>query len=148
MKVILLQDVKGSGKAGELVNAADGYARNFLLKKGLAIMASAGAMNEKNAKDSANEHHAKVALEEAQAVADKLKDKTITISAKAGENGKLFGSITSKEIAEEVKKAYGIEINKKKITLNSDVKNHGSYTFEAKLHTGVVAVMNLVVQDQ
>lgn len=147
MKVILKQDVKGSGKAGELVNVSDGYAKNFLFPKGLAVEASVAAMNEKNTRDSAAAHHAQVEIDNAKALASKLNDKTITIHAKAGSNGKLFGAITTKEIAEEIQKAYGEEINKKKITTKTDIKNYGSYTFDIKLHTGVSATMKLEVVE-
>lgn len=147
MKVILTQDVQGSGKAGELVNVSDGYAKNFLLKKGLAKEASAAAINDKKTKDDAAAHHAKVELENAQALAKKLSGNTVHIKAKAGANGKLFGSVTSKEIAEELTKISGVEINKKKIVLESDIKTFGGFSFEVKLHTGVVAEMKLLVEE-
>ncbi len=147
MKVILKQDVKGSGKAGDLVNVSDGYARNFLFKKGLAVEASANALNEKLTHDSSVAHHAQMEIDNANEVAKKLNDKSITITAKAGSNGKLFGAITTKEIAQEINRCFGIDINKKKITLNSDVKNYGSYTFDIKLHTGVNAKMKLEVKE-
>lgn len=147
MKVILKQDVKGTGKAGDLVNVSDGYAKNFLIPKGLAAEANTAAINEKKTKDSAAAHHAQVELEKAQALANKLNNKTITIHAKAGSNGKLFGAITTKEIAEEIQKAYGEEINKKKITTKTDIKSYGSYTFDIKLHTDVSATMKLEVVE-
>ncbi len=148
MKVILTQDVKGSGKAGELVNVSDGYARNFLLKKGLAIEANAAAINAKQTKDSAVAHHAQVEIDTAKETAKKLEGKTITVKAKAGANGKLFGSITSKEIAEELTKCYKVEVNKKKISLSSDVKTYGEFSFEVKLHAGINATMKLIVEEQ
>lgn len=147
MKVILTKDVKGTGKAGDLVNVADGYARNFLLAKGAAIEASAAAVNAKKTKDDAASHHAKVEKENAVAVAEKINNKGITIKAKAGANGKLFGSITSKEIAEELEKTYQIEINKKKISLKTDIKSFGSYSCEIKLHQGVVAEVTVNVEE-
>ena len=104
MKVILKQDVKGTGKAGELVNVSDGYAKNFLFKKDLATPASAAALNEKKTKDEAAAHHAQVELDEAKEIAAKIEGKVVSLKAKAGANGKLFGSVTSKEIAEELKK--------------------------------------------
>ena len=148
MKVILTQDVKGSGKAGELITVSDGYAKNFLLKKGLAQVANAATLNIKQNKDSAVAHHAQVELDTAKATAQKLEGKSITIKAKAGANGKLFGSITSKELAEELAKCHGVEVNKKKITLNSDVKAYGEFSFDIKLHSGVSATMKLVVAEQ
>lgn len=148
MKVILKQDVKGSGKAGDMIEVADGYAKNFLLKKGLAVEATATAINAKKTKDSAAAHHAQVEIDNAKEMAEKLKDKTITVKAKAGANGRLFGAITTKEISEEISKNFGLDINKKKITLNSDVKNYGSYTFDVKLHTSVSTTMKLDVVEQ
>lgn len=147
MKVILKQDVKGTGKAGELVNVSDGYAKNFLLKKGLALEANNTNLNIKNAQDASAKHKAQKELEEAQAIASKLKDKQITICANAGTGGKLFGSITSKEIATEVSKIYNIEVDKRKIVLDNDIKSHGTYEFQIKLHTGVVAKMKVVVKE-
>lgn len=149
MEVILKQDVKGTGKAGDLVKVSDGYARNFLFSKGLAVPASAAAVNEKLTKDSAAAHRAKVELDQAKELAAKLDGKSIKLTAKAGANGKLFGSITSKEVAEEISKAFQVEMNKKKIVLSSDVKAYGAYSFEVKLHTGVSAKMTLnVVEPQ
>lgn len=148
MQVILKQDVKGSGKAGDLVKVSDGYAKNFLFPKGLAVPASAAAVNEKLTKDAAVEHRRQVELEEAQAMAAKLEGKTITLTAKAGANGKLFGSITSKEVAKELKAKHALDLDKKKIVLESDVKAYGSYSFEVKLHAGVAAKMTLMVTEQ
>lgn len=147
MKVILKSDVKGTGKAGEMVNVSDGYAKNFLFKKGFAVEASSTAMNEKATRDSAIAHHAQVEIDEAKAAAEKINSKTVVIHAKAGSNGKLFGAITTKEVAEEMNKQFGTDINKKKISLNSDVKNYGSYSFEVKLHSGVSASLKLEVTE-
>lgn len=147
MKVILKADVKGSGKAGEMIEVSDGYAKNFLLKKGLAVEANAQNINIKNTKDSAAAHKAQVELDKAKEEAKLIDGKTVVIKAKAGANGKLFGSITSKEIAEAMEKQFNIEVNKKKITLNSDIKNFGDYTFELKLHTKVTAKLNLKVEE-
>lgn len=148
MKVILLQDVQGSGKAGDLVNVSDGYAKNYLVKRGLARVANAAAVNEKNTRDSAVAHRAAVELEEAEVLKKKLEGKDVTIKAKAGANGKLFGSITSKELAEELSRLYGMDINKKKVALSCDVKAYGSYSFEVKLHSGVSAAMKLIVIEE
>ena len=147
MQVILKQDVKGSGKAGDLVKVSDGYAKNFLIKKGLAVPASAAAINEKETRDAATAHRAKVELDTAKELASKIDGKTITVSAKAGANGKLFGSVTAKEVAEEIQRQFGMEADKKKIALESDVKAFGSFPFEVKLHTGVSAKMTLVVKE-
>lgn len=147
MQVILKQDVKGSGKAGELVKVSDGYAKNYLFKKGLAVPASAAALNEKETRDAAVAHHHQVELDNARAVASKLDGKTVTVSAKAGANGKFFGSVTAKEIAEEIQRDFGMAVDKKKIALDGDVKSFGSFSFEVKLHTGVSAKMILVVKE-
>ena len=122
MKVILMQDVKSLGKKGELVEASDGYARNFLLPRKLAKEANAQAMNEyKNAENSKNY---KIATQKAQAEHDKktLEGKTFKMTAKAGQGGRLFGSVTSKQVAEEIKKQYNINIDKRKVVLESDIK--------------------------
>lgn len=145
MKVILKADVQGTGKAGELVNVSDGYAKNFLLKRNLATEANAAALNEKQTRDDAVAHHALVELDNAKEIAKKLDGKMIKISAKAGANGKLFGAITTKELAEELEKQFKLEINKKKITLGSDIKSYGEYSFSIKLHTKVSATLKLTV---
>ena len=146
MKVILLQDVKGHGKKGELCNVSDGYARNFLFPKKLAVEADNSAMNELKNREAAAAHHKKEEIENAQAIAKKLEGKTVTISAKAGSNGKLFGSVTSKEISNEIKKALGIEIDKKKMSV-ADIKNFGEYTAEIKLYTGISAKLTVKVTE-
>lgn len=148
MKVILKQDVKGTGKAGELVNVADGYAQNFLIKRGLAAIADTAALNEKQTKDAASAHHAQVALDQAKKDAAVLEGKAVQVKAKAGEGGKLFGKVTAKEIADAVEAAYKLEINKKKISLKSEIKACGTYGFELKLYTGVVASMTVEVVAQ
>ena len=147
MQVILKQDVKGSGKAGDLVKVSDGYARNFLFPKGLAVPASAAAVNEKATKDAALAHHKQEELEAAQALAQ-LDGKSVELKARAGANGKIFGSVTSKEIAQELKQRHGLELEKKKIVLESEIKAFGTYSFEAKLHPGVVAKMTVKVTEE
>lgn len=147
MKVILTQDVKGSGKKGELVKVSDGYARNYLLPKGLAIEASAQALGEMKARQAAVEHKAEVEKQAAQELAGKIGGKTVKISAKAGANGKLFGSVTSKEIADEISRQFGAQIDKRKIVLDSDIKAFGSYTVQVKLHPGIAADVYVVVEE-
>ena len=147
MKVILKEDVKGSGKKGDLVTVSDGYARNFLLKKGLAVEATAQNINEKNAKDAALKHRQQVELEEAMETAKTLKDQTVTVTAKAGQGGRLFGSVTSKEVAEAVEKKSGMAVDKRKIALESDIKAFGTYEFELKLHTKVSTKMKVMVTE-
>lgn len=148
MKVILNQDVKGTGKKGELVNVSDGYARNFLFPRKLAVEANAQAMNEKNSKESAAAF--RLAEEKAAAEAKKAKidGKTLKIVGKAGQSGKLFGSITPKEIVEVLKSQYGLDIDKKKISLRSEIKTFGTFECEVKLYTGIVASMNIEVVSE
>ena len=147
MKVILLQDVKGSGKKGDLINAADGYARNYLLPKKLAMEATTAAVNNKKIQDEAKAHHAQVELENAIAAKDNLTGKTVTVTARAGKEGKLFGSVTDKEIAAAVQNQYKIDVDKRKIGLVSEIKAFGTFEFDLKLHTGVVAKMKVMVKE-
>lgn len=147
MKVILKQDVKGTGKAGDLVNVADGYAQNFLIKRGLATVANNQAINEKKSKDAAKEHHAAVELANAKELAKKLEGKTVKIAAKAGANGKLFGAVTAKEIAAEIKNQFQIDVDKKKITVAQDIKGYGVFSAEVKPHAGVVAAVKVEVVE-
>ncbi len=144
MKVIFKEDVKGSGKKGELKNVSDGYARNFLLPKGLAVEATSQAMNDYNNKNEAKAHHKAVELQNAKDNAALLDGKSITLSAKTGGNGRLFGAVTSKEIASLIKEQFSLDIDKRKITA-PDIKELGSYSIEVKLHTGVSAKMTVNV---
>ena len=147
MQVILTQDVKGTGKKGQLCKVADGYARNFLLKKGLAVEATSGAVNEMKAKQASKEHHAAVERQAAQDTADQLNEKTVKIFAKAGAGGKLFGSVTAKEIGEAVKKTLGVEVDKRKISV-AEIKACGTYEAEIKLHPGISAKVYVVVGEE
>ena len=146
MKVILLQDIKALGKKGELAEVSEGYGRNYLLPKKLAKEANAQAMNEyKNAENSKNY---KIATAKAQAEADKKKLEGKVFKMKAnGNNGKLFGSITSKQIAEEIKKQYGIAVDKRKVVLERDIKEFGTYKAEVKLYTGISASIDVQVSE-
>lgn len=146
MKVVLLQDVKGKGKKGELCNVSDGYARNFLFPKKLAVEADNAALNELKNREEAVAHHKKEELEAAKVTASKLDGKTVTIRAKAGAGGKLFGSVTGKEIAAEIKNSLGIEIDRKKMNV-ADIKNFGEHTAEIKLHQGVTAKITVKVSE-
>ena len=147
MKVILKADVKGNGKKGEIINVSDGYARNFLFPKGLAIEANAQAMNEYNNAASSKAHHEKMLKEAAEANKGKLDAASVTIKAKAGTGGRLFGSVTSKEIAAEVKNTLKLDIDKKKIVLDSDIKAFGTYTVPVKLYTGITANLKVIVTE-
>ena len=147
MKVILKADVKGKGKAGELINVAEGYGRNFLLPRGLAIIADAKALNEhKNHQDSVA-FQKKQAEDNAKASAEKLNGKSVKISAKAGSAGRLFGSVTTNEIAEAIKEQMGIDIDKRKIVLDKDIKSYGTYTVTVKLYTGISAELSVTVAE-
>lgn len=146
MKVILKQDVKGLGKKGELVNTSDGYARNFLFPRNLATEANAQAMSELKNKQQAEKYRIDTETAAAKANAERIKGKTIKMTAKAGANGKLFGSVTSKEIAEKVKEEFGIETDKRKIVVE-DIKQFGTYEFEIKLYTGISAKLFVMVGE-
>ncbi|MCR5207612.1 MAG: 50S ribosomal protein L9 [Eubacterium sp.] len=146
MKVILKQDVKALGKAGDLVNASDGYARNFLIPKGLAVAADAKAMNEFKNREKAEKFHKAEELKAAQELKDRLEGKTVRLTAKAGANGKLFGSVTSKDVAEKIKADFGEEIDKRKIVMQ-DVKSFGTVQAEIKIYQGVNASVYVSVTE-
>lgn len=146
MKVILRQDVKGQGKKGQLVQVSDGYARNFLLPRGLAVEADTQAMNDLKNKESAQQYHLKVEKEEAQAAAEKLIGKTVKVAARAGQNGKLFGSVTSKEVAEALNRQFGVVVDKRKIVM-ADIKAFGSYEAEVKFSQGITAKVTVMVSE-
>lgn len=141
MKVILLQDVKALGKKGDVVNVSDGYARNMLLKKGLGKEANGQNMNDLKLQKANAEKVAQENLDAARALAEEMKDKEVKVSVKAGEGGRVFGSVSTKEIAEEIKKQLGYEIDKKKILLDAPVKALGYTEIGIKLHTKVTAKM-------
>ena len=146
MKVVLLEDVKGHGKKGELCNVSDGYARNFLFPKNLAVEADSAAMSERKSREAAAAHHKQEEIDAAKATAAKLQGKSVTVKAKAGSNGRLFGSVTSKEIAEQIKTELGITVDRKKMSV-ADIKNFGQYTAEIKLYTGITAKITVNVTE-
>ncbi len=146
MKVVLLTDVKGHGKKGELCNVSDGYARNYLLPKKLAVEADNAALNELKNREESAAHHKKEEINAAKETAAKLEGKTVVIRAKAGDSGKLFGAVTSKEIANEIKNSLGVEIDRKKMNV-ADIKNHGEYTAEIRLYQGITAKVNVKVTE-
>ena len=145
MKVILLQDIKGVGKKEQIINANDGYARNYLFPKKLAVEANAGNLGNLKAKQESNQYRKDVEKEEAKKLANKIKDLALVIKVKAGENGKIFGGVTSKEIAENLKKQYQIEVDKKKIILAETIKNLGILTVEIKLYEGVIGKLKVQI---
>lgn len=145
MKVILLVDVKGTGKKGEIVEVSDGFAQNFLLKQKKAKIADSTAINQKQMSDKAKEYHYEQDKQKAQEVADKLKNHVLHFAVKAGDNGKIFGSITSAEIADELKND-GYEISKKQIVLDNPIKYAGLYKIDIKLFTGITAKLQVEVR--
>ena len=139
MKVILTQDVKGSGKKGDVVNVSDGYANNFLLKKGMAVPANEDNMNVLKNKKSSEEHKKAEELKAAQEIAAKINGKTVTLKKKAGDGGRLFGAVTAIDIGDAIKDASGIEIDKRKIVVKDAIKSIGKYEIEVKIHKDVTA---------
>lgn len=148
MKVILLQDVKGLGKKGEVVNASDGYARNFLFPKKLAAEATEGNMKTLNEQKTSQKLKKQQELEEAKALAAKLEKSPIEISAKAGEGGRLFGSVTSKDVAEELEKQHKIKIDRRKMVLPEPIRELGVRHVEVKLYAGVVGKLKVNIKEQ
>ena len=137
MKVILTQDIKSVGKKGQIIDASDGYARNFLLPKKMAVIADATNLNELKTKQDANKYKHDMTMANAKELSEKMKSFELVFKIKAGENGKIFGSITSKDIATELAKKYFVEVDKKKVCLNDAIKSLGVYNIEIKLFEGV-----------
>ncbi len=146
MKVILLEDVKGTGKKGDVKEVSDGYAKNFLLKNKKAVVADSVNLNINSQKKSADAFHEEKRQKEAKANAEKLKNKTFKICAKVGENGKLFGAITTKEIAETVSKSGEYELDKRQVVLKENIKTLGSYQIELKLYKNISTKINILVE--
>ena len=148
MKVILTQDVKGQGKKGQLINVSDGYARNFLLPKGLAQEATNSNLNVLKGKTESLEYKIKTETDEAKAIAEKMKEIKVCLKAKAGANGKLFGSITSKDVAEELKMQHHIKLDKKKFVLpDGGIKMLGTTIVDVKIYTGIVGKLSVEVSE-
>ncbi|WP_404330592.1 50S ribosomal protein L9 [Mesobacillus maritimus] len=147
MKVIFLKDVKGKGKKGEVKNVSDGYAHNFLIKQGLAAEATAAAMSSLSAQKKKEEKQAEVELENAKELKEKIEKITVELLAKSGEGGRLFGSITSKQIAEELQKRHKIKIDKRKIEMDDAIRALGVTKVPVKLHTEVTATLNVHVKE-
>ena len=145
MKVLLLQDVKGQGKKGEIINVSDGYANNFLLKKGLGVIATADKINSVAIHDKAVEKQKAAERQKAQEDANLLKGKVVTITASTGAQGKMYGSITSKEIADELTQM-GFPVDKKQIVLKEPIRATGNYTVTVKLYVEISATITVVVQ--
>lgn len=143
MKVILLEDVKNVGKKGQVINASDGYARNHLFPKKLAVEANRGNMNALNKKNQAMEAKAEAEYQEARALGEKIKSITVNIKVKSGTSGRIFGSVTGKEIAQALKEQQDIEIDKRKIVISEPIKTLGEAEVSVKLHTKVTAPLKL-----
>ncbi len=148
MKVIFLKDVRGTAKKGEVKEVSDGYARNFLLAKGIAKEANQTNLNDHKQQEKAKEIKAQKDEEDAVALGEKLKDAQVTIYAKAGEGGKLFGAITSKDIADQMKKQHNVEFDKRKILLSEPIKMLGTMTVEVKLHPKVSTTIVVEIKEK
>lgn len=148
MKVILQQDVKGQGKKGQMVEVAEGYARNFLLPRKLAVPATTDAVNTMRLREKAKKAEDTRLKAEAEAVSEKLKSAHVKIPARAGANGKLFGAVTSKEVSEALKAQHGIELSGKKIVMDEPIKSYGSYQLKAKLGYEVSGVVYVMVVEE
>ena len=148
MKVILKADIKGVGKKDQIINASDGYARNFLLPKGLAVEADTGNMSKLKAKQDSNAFKKSQEKEEAEKIADKLSKIMLKIKVKSGTNGKIFGGVSSKEIADNLEKQYNIKVDKKKIDLKEPIKTLGTFTVDIKLFESVIGKVKVdIISD-
>ncbi|MGI6049993.1 MAG: 50S ribosomal protein L9 [Acetivibrionales bacterium] len=145
MKVILTQDVKSLGKKDQVVEVSDGYARNYLIPRGLAVEATSAALNEANAKNAAKQHRKENELSDAKNLAKKMSGLTVVVNSKAGANGKLFGSITSKDIVDQLKKQHKYSIDKKMLNLPEAIKTLGETEVEIKLYAGVTTRIKVQV---
>ena len=148
MKVILTQDVKGQGKKDQVVDVSDGYARNFLFPKKLAIVADAKAMNELKNKEASHQHKVELERADARALAEKLSAITLKLVCKSGSDGRLYGAVTAKDVADALEKNYGISVDKRKITIPEPIKSYGKYNLDVKLYTDVSGKINLLVTDK
>lgn len=148
MKVILLEDVKGTGKKGEIHEVKDGYAINCLIKKGLAQEANAKNLNLLQGQKDSAQHKIDVDIANAKDIAGKLEGKTVTVKARAGQNGRLFGTVTSKEVSAAIKQSLGLDVDKKKINVAVKIEGFGDYSAEARLYAGVSAKFTVSVKDE
>lgn len=148
MKVILLQDVQGTGKKGEIKEVKDGYAQNFLIKKGLAQEANAKNLNLLQGQKDSAQHKIDVDIQNAKDIAAKLDGKTVVVKAKAGQNGRLFGTVTAKEVSAAIKQSLGVDVDKKKITIDLKIEGFGSFAASARLYAGVTAKFTVSVEEE
>ena len=147
MKVILLQDVKGKGKKGQMIEVSDGYARNYMLPRKIAVEATADAVNTMRMNDKATQERIAREKAEAMEISRKLREMTVTVTAKGGGNGRLFGSITNAEIAEALEKKTGIKLDKRKLVLHETIKNVGTYTVTCKLGYEITAPLSVKIEE-
>jgi large subunit ribosomal protein L9 len=147
MKVLLLADVKGQGKKDQIVEVSDGYARNFLFPKKLAVPADAKVMSEAKSKEEAKQFRLKEEKAAAKALADKIGALTVKITASSGADGRLYGSVTSKDIAEKLKEQHKIDIDKRKLVLNDNIKAYGTYEIEVKVYPEITAKLKVMVSE-
>ena len=148
MKVILQQDVRGQGKRGQLVEVSDGYARNYLLPRNLAVLANADNVNKMQLQDKARAAREAAAKAEAEAIAQKLQSCVVKVPARAGSNGRLFGAVTSKEVSEALRAQFGLDVAKTKIVLDEPIKQFGTYELKAKLGYEVSGTVHVVVTEE
>lgn len=147
MKVVLLKDVKGQGKKDDIINVSDGYARNFLLPKGLAAEVSGSVLNDIKNREAAKAHRIEVERDAAMQLAEKLSGISVKLTVKSGAGGKLYGSVTAKDIGEALQKQHGIEVDRRKIALDEPIRQYGTYSLNVKLYTDVAGKINLVVAE-
>lgn len=148
MKVVLLQDVKAQGKKNDIVVVSEGYARNFLFPKKLAIVADAKAINDIKNKKSSEAHKIEVEREKSKEIAERLNETTVKIVAEAGKDGKFYGAVTSKDIAEALKSQFGVEVDKRKIALDAPIKAFGSYKVDIKLYQEITGKVTVSVLEK
>lgn len=148
MKVILKADVRGKGKKGQMIEVAEGYARNFLLPKGLAVLATADAMNTMRLQEKAKAKADAEAKAAATEIAEKLKGLQVKVPSKGGEGGKLFGAVTGREIAAALKEQHGVDIDSKKLVLDEPIKSFGSYQVKAKLGFEIIGTVYVIVTEE
>lgn len=148
MKLVLTQDVKGQGKKDQVIDVSDGYARNFLIPKGLAIPADAKAMSEIKNREASKQHKIDTERAAAKETAQKLSEITVKIVTSGGTDGRLYGSVTAKDIAEALEKQFGISVDKRKLTLSENIKTFGTYIIDVKLYTDVSGKVKVSVTDK
>lgn len=147
MKVVLLKDVKGQGKKDSVVTVSDGYARNFLFPKGLAVAADARAMNDIKNKEASKQHKIDLEIAAAMELKAKLETVVVKIKGKAGADGKLYGSVTTSDISEELKKQHSLEVDRRKIVSDGPIKAFGTYSLDVKLYPEITGAISVVVSD-